>query len=147
MEQFFWVFCGLWCGVGGSFFTWHRLKVQVETGAFTRVEIRQFAARQALWIFTPCIILWLLQTTISGGAGPEFLRWPYPQRMAAMAVVILCWGALLYWIFLRNGAETLSKYAGALSSSPRFWQTPTAFKLLAIMVVASGVFAILGNSR
>lgn len=142
MQQYFWLICGLWCGAGGSLFTWLTLRRQVSADAIDREEIRSFAVRQALWILIPCVALWLLQQSVSGAIGPEFLGWPSPQRIIAKALAVFVWGALLYWIFLKNGAAILSKYSGALSSSPRFLTSPAAFKLMAIVVVLSGVSAM-----
>ncbi len=142
VNQYFWLFCGLWSGVGGGFLTWQRLQKKIEGGAFTREEVRLFALRQALWIFSPCFVFWLLQQSIGTAVSPEFLRWPHPQKLAAMALMIFFWGAMLYWIFLNDGAATLARYSSALSRSPKAWHMPVVFKALAIFAVTFGLVAI-----
>lgn len=122
--------------------TWQKLQKQIEAGAFTKKEVRLFAVRQTLWILAPCLAFWLLQLSISGAVSPEFLRWPHPQKLVAMALLIFVWGAMLYWVFLNDGAATLARYSSALSRSPKFWHIPVVFKVLAIVAVTFGVVAI-----
>lgn len=146
MSQAFWLVCGLWCGIGGGLFTWFRLRKQVAAGEFSRQEVLGFAKGMALWIFIPCLVLWGLQASIVGESSPFYVKWPAPQRHVAVALQVFVWGALVYWVFFRGGASTLSRFRSATSKTPSFINGPTAMKLGVLAAIAAGVFALFSQN-
>ena len=118
MEQYFWLICGLWCGVGGGFFMWLRLRKHVRLGIFSEEDAKHFSKRMVLWILIPSLILWVLQLSIDSKATPQFLNWPSPQKQIAVGLQIFIHLALIYWVFLKNGANTLSMYFGSAHKTP-----------------------------
>ena len=144
MFEYFWLICGLWCGVGGALGLRSRLRQAVSTGELSQEDVDVFCRRYALWILVPSVLLWLMQLSLESAANPEFIRWPHPQGTIAIAMVLFLWSALLYYVFARNGADELSLYLGAgrrgflnpLSS-------PLGVKIVAVLVVVSGLSALL----
>jgi hypothetical protein len=69
--------------------------------------------------------------------GPVVLVW--------YATVVAEWVALLYWTFLRHGAETLAAHPGLLNwpREPRPWH----FKVYILLLIAGGVAGLLGSLR
>jgi hypothetical protein len=146
MNQFFWLFCGVWCGIGGATFTWQNLRKHVASGDLSHQEVMSFIKGMALWLLMPSLFLFVLQLSIKGETTPMFLEWPTPQKYIAVCLQIFIWLALIYWVFFNEGANTLSKLRGSYSKLPSFLHTPIAFKCLAILVVLSGLFALLGHA-
>lgn len=107
------------------------LSKKVNTGTLSQHEVKAYTKGLALWIFIPCLILWLLQMSISGQASPEYFIWPSPQKYIAILLQIFVWSALIYWVLFKAGAETLAKLSNITSR-------PIIFKALAILVVLSG---------
>ena len=145
MDQYFWLFCGIWCGLGGAIFSWQSLRKHVISGELSHQEVRSFVKGLALWILIPSILLWGLQSSINSDSSPMFFNWPNPQRYLAVCLQAFIWVALIYWVFFNGGANTLSKFRGIDSKLPSFLHSPIAFKCLAVMAVLSGLFALLGN--
>jgi len=146
MSQAFWLVCGLWCGVGGGLFTWFSLRKKVAAGEFSHQEVMVFAKGMALWIFIPCLILWGLQASIPGESSPFYVKWPTPQRYIALALQVFVWGALIYWVFFRSGASTLSRFRSATSKTPSFINSPAAMKFGVIAAIAAGLFALFSQN-
>ncbi len=96
----------------------------------------------ALWILVPSLLLWALQLSTGIEPGPMFPLWPSPQKYVAIAIQAVLWLALVYWVFARNGANTLSTFYGAGSKTPSFMHSPAAFKLGTVAVVLAGVAAL-----
>ncbi len=147
MEQYFWLICGLWCGVGGGFFMWLRLRKHVRLGIFSEEDAKHFSKRMVLWILIPSLILWVLQLSIDSKATPQFLNWPSPQKQIAVGLQIFIHLALIYWVFLKNGANTLSMYFGSAHKTLRFVYSPIAMKLITIAIVMSGFTALLSTNN
>ena len=139
MYRYFWLICGVWCGIVGAGYLRFLLRKKIEAGEFSREEVWSFTRRSALWIFLPCLALWLLQQSAGSDAALEYLKWPFPQRMAALALQAFVWAALLYWVFLKDGAKTLARYIQATSGRSRWSASPAAVKIGAIVVVAAGI--------
>ena len=140
--QAFWLVCGLWCGIGGGLFTWFSMRKRVACGEFSKQEVLGFAKGMAFWIFVPCLILWGVQVSIPGNSSPFYVKWPAPQRYVALALQVFVWGGLVFWVFFRGGAATLSRFRSATSNSPAFMNSPAAMKFGVIAAVAVGVFAL-----
>lgn len=142
MIQHFWLICGLWCGLGNGGLIWFRRNKLVESGRLSEEEVLRLAKGAVLWILVPSLILWVIQ--ISGGTTliPNYLTWPSPQRYFAIGLQVFVWLALAYWIYLKNGATTLSVIFIALSKSPSFLHAPSTIKLgtAAVLVVGVMVF-------
>jgi hypothetical protein len=147
MEQYFWLICGLWCGIGGGFFMWLRLRKYLMLGIFSEEDAKYFSKRMALWILIPSLILWVLQLSIGSKATPQFLNWPSPQKQIAVGLQIFIHLALIYWVFLKNGANTLSMYFGSGGKTLRFVYSPIAMKLITIAIVMSGFTALLSRNN
>jgi hypothetical protein len=145
MDQYFWLLCGLWCGLGGGIYTWFSLRKHVSAGTFSRHEVVRFSKGLTLWVLIPSLILWLLQLSIEGNSTPMYLSWPYPQKGAAFALQGLVWAALLYYVFFNGGAMTVSKYFGATNTFLRFLHSPLTIKFVAIAAVVSGVAALMSG--
>jgi hypothetical protein len=145
MNQFFWLFCGIWCGIICTTFTWQNLRKHVTSGDLSHEEVMYFIKGMALWFLIPSLLLFFLQLSINGETTPMFLGWPTPQRYIAICLQVFIWLALIYWVFFNDGAITLSKFS-IYSKLPRFLHTPIAFKCLTILVVLSGLFALLGHA-
>jgi hypothetical protein len=146
IAHYFWLICGLWCGLGNALFIWFSLRNKVATGAFTKQELARFVIRLGLWIFVPCLILWVTQISIGTDVTSEYWRWPSPQKLIAVALQIFIWFALLYWIFFNNGANTLSMYYAVSRDSKNSIIGPAAFKFFAAVMVLSGVFALISTN-
>jgi hypothetical protein len=145
MPQYFWLACGLWCGVVGAGYARFAVRKNIEAGEFSREEVWSFTRGYALWIFLPCLALWLLQQSVGSDASPEYWKWPDRQKLAALALQIFTWAALLYWVFLNGGANTLSKYLQATKRSQSSFSSPIAIKIAAVAVVLAGLGALWGS--
>jgi hypothetical protein len=142
MNEYFWLLCGLWCGIGGSIFAWFQLKKDVKSGEFSQAEVLSFVKGMAFWIFVPCLILWILQFSVSGVTQPDYMSWPSPQKYIALALQIFIWVALAGWVFFKNGAGTLSRFSVGFFNAPEFLRTSTAFKFYAVAIIISGFYAV-----
>ena len=111
------------------------LSKKVKAGTLSEHEVKAHTKGQALWIFIPCLILWLLQMSIAGEVSPGYFVWPAPQKYMAILLQFFVWAALIYWVFFNEGAETLAKFSNITGR-------PIVFKALAILVVLSGIFAL-----
>lgn len=147
MDAYFWLLCAAWCGLVGAGYMRHRLRDRVAAGEFSAEEVVLFTRAYALWISCPCVLLWVLQRSVGNGADPMFLVWPQPQRFLALGLQFFVWGALLWWVFVRDGAVTLSRYLRATQRSLGFFNGPTAIRVGAVAAVAGGMFAIFGGGR
>jgi hypothetical protein len=143
MSQHFWLLCGVWCGLGNGALIWFRRKRYVEAGLLSEEEVLSFARGTVLWLLVPCLLLWALQLSAGGDPSPEYWRWPLPQRCIAFALQAFVWLALAYWVFIRDGANTLSAYFGTGSKAPAFLHSPLAVKVGTIAVLVSGIVALL----
>lgn len=101
MNEYFWLLCGLWCGIGGSIFAWFKLKKGVNSGEFSQAEVLSFVRGMAFWFFVPCLALWILQSSISCATQPNYQSWPSPQKYIALVLQIFIWIALIGWVSLR----------------------------------------------
>ena len=143
MTQYFWLICGLWCGLGNGALIWSRRRKYIEEGLLSEEEVASFAKGTVLWILVPSLILWALQLSIGHEVGLEYWSWPSPQKQIAFGLQAFVWLALLYWVFVREGASTLSAYFGAGSKAPSFLHSPTVMKIGTVAVLVAGVFALL----
>ncbi|HTA66305.1 MAG TPA: hypothetical protein VK753_12450 [Xanthomonadaceae bacterium] len=139
MNQCFWLICGALCGL---LFAWRmraRFRRRIPTGA-TAEEAISFTRGWALWIFLPCVAFWLLRQSIGAEALPFCDEWPNPQRTIALSLQVFLWAALLYWVFVKDGATTLSKFMSIAGSG-----NPTAFKAVCVVAVLAGSVALLSR--
>jgi hypothetical protein len=136
--KYFWFLCGIWCGIGNGAFFWYRLPSAVESGAATRDEAKTFCLSLGLWILIPCFALGLLQESIDVESLPFFPLWPEPQRMIALGIQIFLWAALLYWIFLKNGADLTARLMSLAKVRHVQRYSPTIIKLISVAVVIAG---------
>ncbi|MEY4764454.1 MAG: hypothetical protein RI907_1127 [Pseudomonadota bacterium] len=139
--QHFWLLCGLWCGVVNSLFIWRRLQPHVSQGAFTRNEVNTFTVAMGSSVLLPMLVLWVLQQQAAQAPSPVFLTWSNPQKFQALGLQVALWCGLLYFVFLRNGAQVLSRFIGV---GYKGWVytlffSPQSFRWMAIGTVVSGV--------
>lgn len=142
MQQHFWLICGLWCGGIGGLGFWLRLRRHLSTGKYTKEEMNRFVRNMALWFMIPCALLWMLQMSLGAEAKPFFIDWPSPQRHLALAIQLGIWLALLYWIFFRDGTQTLSVFAGTGRVGRESIYRPAILKLIVVAVVVAGIFSL-----
>lgn len=146
MGDYFWLLCGAWCGLLGAGYMRFQLRKKIIAGDFSKEEVTSFTRAYALWVAGPCTLLWVLQQSLGEHASPMFLLWPHPQKSVALALQFIVWGALLWWIFLREGAATLSRYLRATQGVVSFFNGPGAVRAGAVLVVVGGLFAVFGSS-
>ncbi|MFC5500230.1 hypothetical protein ACFPOE_21990 [Caenimonas terrae] len=144
MGEYFWLFCGAWCGLGGAAWMRVALRKKVEAGEFTSDEVSSFTLRYAIWIFLPCLALWLLQRAAGPAATPEYFKWQGTPKLLAFALQLFVWSALLYWVFLGNGAATMSRYMRATQRSSSLLNGPRAVQVWSVAAVLAGLFVLLG---
>ena len=143
MSHYFWLFCGLWCGLGNGALIWFRRRKYVEGGLLTEEEVTSFAKGTVLWILVPSLMLWALQLSIGHEVSLEYWSWPSPQKQVAFGLQAFVWLALVYWVFLRAGANTLSAYFSTGSKAPSFLHSPTAMKIGTVAAPIAGMVALL----
>jgi hypothetical protein len=85
----------------------------------------------------PSVLLWLLGLTVQP-ATSFFQLWPAPQRQLAIAIMVVIWAAMLFWIFVRDGVETLLRIRGVKSSVLNRWSV----KLVVLAGVAVGATSL-----
>ncbi len=111
MFTYFWLLCALWVGGGGAIMFHSQLKPHVAAGLVEARAEKRFVVGWALWMTGPAIGFWLLQMTMSGAPSPQYMTWPEPQRSVAVGLTVVCWAALLWWVWLSDGAVTLATVA------------------------------------
>lgn len=145
MTKVFWLLCGLWCGLGNGAFIWLRRSKYMKLG-LSEGEVASFAKGTVLWILIPSLFLWGLQLSAGADLPPHYWRWPAPQKQAAIGLQILMLLALAYWVFIRDGAETLSACARVGSRRESILHSPTAMKLGTAIALIAGTVALLKGS-
>jgi hypothetical protein len=143
MSQHFWLLCGIWCGLGNGALIWFRRRKYVEAELLSEEQVASFAKGTVFWLLLPCLLLWALQQSSGGSSSPEYWRWPLPQRYGAFALQAFVWLALAYWVFVKDGANTLSAYFSVGSKSPAFLHSPLAMKMGTILTIVTGIIALL----
>jgi hypothetical protein len=143
IESHFWLLCGLWVGGFGSLMFYTHLSRHVKAGRLGADERSRFVRGWLCVIAGTSLVFWLLQFSMGPGSLPYFVSWPSPQRWLAVLFLVMLWLGLLWWIFLKGGAEYLARIASLGHSPFRFlFARPVTFRVLAILSVASGVFAL-----
>jgi len=145
MNEFFWLICGVWCGIGGSIFAWFKLSKGIKSGEFSQAGVLSFVRGMAFWIFVPCLVLWILQFSVSGATQPNYLSWPSPQKYIALALQVFVWAALAGWVLFKDGADTLSRFSVGFFRGPKFMHTSAAFKFYAIAAILSGIYFVFSS--
>lgn len=140
MNSYFWLACALWPGVLGAIMLRVRLREAVRSGAVVAGEADRFSLAFALWLSLPCIALWGIQQTIAGDSTPMVPTWPETQRRAAAFLQVCLIGAFLFWVFVRDGADTMSRFARAAFDVDRL-ASPVAFKVGALAILGAGLGA------
>ncbi len=142
IQNHFWLICGVLCGLGGSAIARFQLKKRVEAGELVQAEVSSFVRGMAVWIFVPCLILWLLQLSVRGVTQPDYLMWPSAQKYIAVVLQAFIWLVLAWWVLLSSGAATLSRFSSGFFYGPEIFRTPTAFKVYAVGVILSGGYTL-----
>lgn len=139
----FWLICGLWAGGFGALSFRYKILKGDKFNEISREEVNTFSKGWAYAIILPCTILWLIQMSFGPNSQPFFTDWPSPQKWMALGVIILCWITLLYWVWLGSGANVLSRMTILANPRyPKYLLSPTTFKILSILVIASGIYSL-----
>jgi len=141
LSQYFWLFCGVWVGLGNLVWIRFRLRSRIVSGEFSRAEVDSYTRNLALWVGGTCLGFWLMQHSAKN-AGPGFMTWPNPQREIAIFLTVFVWAALMYWVFVRRGADVLSKFLCALSYRGTSMYSPLVVKLVTIAGILAGAFEL-----
>jgi hypothetical protein len=144
----FWLLCGAWSGGAGALYFRARLASAVASGALESQMRDRFVRGWFLAIMIPCAALWILQISAGPAPNPQYISWPDPQRWAAIGVILICWGLLLSWVWLSNGAELMARlFSLASRRQQRFPFGAAGIKVLSILIVISGLWAMITSYR
>ena len=139
---FFWLLCGLWVGAFGGWSIKRRAMRNIQGNDQLAEEVAGFSKGYAISFIVPSVTFWLIQLA-SGSAHPFFVHWNDPYRFVAIGVLVLCWIALLNWVWVRSGADLLSRMMKlAYPKHPAFLLNPIVWKVGAIAGVAGGCWAL-----
>jgi hypothetical protein len=136
--QHFWIICGLWVGLGGAHMYRLPRRRDARIDGESKILLDRFARGWAIAILIPTTSLWLLQMSIGSDAPLDYTQWPDPQLTIALAIQIVCWCVIIYWIWFGNGANILaevSRIRGATYS--KYLSSPNAFRTLSIVLTLS----------
>jgi hypothetical protein len=147
INNYFWLLCGFWCGIIGASHIWFALRKSIKSNEFTKEEVWSFTRSYALWLFLPGLAFWILQMSSGTEVSPKFHRWPNPQKYVAYGVQFFLWGVLLYWVLIKDGAATLSRFFRATRRSKSVLYSPIVFKVLAFAVVVVGIVAFFNGQQ
>jgi hypothetical protein len=135
MDSFAWLLAGVVGGLGNALFFQWRLQQAVEARTLVRAEAQGFVRGFALWITVPCVAMWLLQMSVAGPAGLNYMAWPWPQKGLAIGIQGFVLVALAHWVFIRDGADVVARVLAAarrpVFTSPGSIKAVVALTLLA----------------
>lgn len=146
VDQHFWLFCGVFCGVFGALHIRRRLRRKADGVQFETDEVDRFAFGYGAWILLPCLGLWLLQLTTPTRGPVEYWRWPDTQRDLAFGIQLFVWIALLWWVWFRQGADTLSLYFGDGLGAPKVIWNPISIRLFSVVAVVGGALVLIAHA-
>ena len=138
----FWLFCGLWVGLGGALLGKSKSRKLIAANRITTHEASKYLKGWFICIFLPSFIFWVIQLSIPGNAGVDFLYWPNPQKALALTLTCGLWAALLVWVLFLGGAMPVSKSFLLVGNFPEMLLKPFATKILILIVVLTGVFSL-----
>ena len=144
MTEHFWIFCGLWAGIGGSLFGYMKARPLIKAGNYTHIEVRNFLTGFALCIFIPSALFWVLQLS-SGTTEVNFSAWPSPQKEMALTIMISLWATLIVWTWFFDGAKKLSKFLPLIGLWPAFMLKESGIKVMVFLLVAAGFAGLIDN--
>jgi hypothetical protein len=145
MAPYFWLIFGIVNGVIGGLVIRYVLLKQVANGKLNANEVNSFSRNFILLIFLSSMAFWILQLSIGPDAPFEFFKWSGPQLILAWSVQLIIYLVILYWILISNGATKLSRFTRAIGKESLL-NSPTAFKVLAIVMVSPGLLMLVtGN--
>lgn len=100
----------------------HRLRPLVDEGSLTQAEMDGFIRGVAGWVSGTCVLLGCIG--LAAGWSDPFCGGRHPfdgNATAATSLVMLtAWGALLWWVWMGNGADLLGRIGPALARSPLY---------------------------
>lgn len=141
--EYFWLITALFVGLGNAVMFKLNSSKQIVAGNITRDETNKLIKWWLAWVCIPCIALWILQASSGQPLQVDFMSWKSKNKFLAMALMFVLWMSLLIWVFIYNGAFSLIKLSKISSSSlPGFHIATWHVKMLAIIVVISGVIAL-----
>lgn len=137
--QHFWLFCGLWVGLGGALYGKIRARALVGQGVFTASQVSSLLRGWFLAVLIPSLCFWLLHLSAGEGYSPDFKTWPSPQGEIAVILLFSCWGMLFGWVFFSSGAVHLANVFRLVSNFPDSWLNALTMKCFALLTVVTGV--------
>ncbi len=120
-----------------------KLTVAVNNGQLSKVETDKFVKHWAFWLLIPCAILWVLQLSSGANSNASFMTWPLLQMILGLSVQLFVWGALTYYVFIKDGASTLSKYLRISEGILKPFYSALAIKAATILVLLAGIASLL----
>ena len=142
INEYFWLICGLWVGLGGVLFGKVKAKEQVAAGLITKDEVNRFLKGYAVSIILPSLLFWVIQTSIGTNVGVDFKLWPNPQKTIALAILLSLWATLFTWVFFYGGAKTLEKFLPILGRFPAFMVKEKSIKIGVTLIIAGGIASL-----
>ena len=139
MDQFFWLMCGLWVGIGGVLLGKFKAKEYISSGEISTEEVNKLLKGYAISIMLPCILFWLIQLSIKADVSPSFTSWPNPQMIIAVILQLALMALLVTWVFFFNGSKSLSKLLPLIGRFPDFMMKETSIKIGVIFIAASNL--------
>lgn len=143
LYEHFWLFCGLWVGIGSVLYGKFKSLALIKNGHFTKQQVNRHLAVFLSCILIPCLLFWLIQQSDSSISSPIFSEWPKPQRFLATSVLLACWALLGIWIFILNGAKYLVDTLILIGNLPEHFQNTRTIKILVVMIITAGVTSLI----
>lgn len=121
---FFWIWCATWWLITIFVLRKRQFQQLILSHQIPEQKIRTFQQRFSAALVTPCVVLqlceWLGGFSFPDGYGRSALytnRW----MQVAWVVVLLYWFAVVYWVWIRPGADYLAHFAPVfnLPSNPK----------------------------
>ena len=147
LVEYFWLLCAGWWMLIIHVFWRTKFDSLIRDGIVTEEEVGSFQTRVSAAIGIPCVLLQLFQV-VGGTSSPVMLAHGFPDNIWAAAswIVSTLWCVLLlYWIWLRDGAEEIAKYASILRLSSNVMFIRLLFTATILLGAGSVVIRVLSR--
>lgn len=117
--RYFWFICGVM--MLANVLVWRgRLEPLVTTRRVSPEEVERFTRGALTWLVAPCLVLGVISlwARYSTPFCAGILSFQDVPSAAISVVMLICWGALLWWVWFRGGAEFLGRVGGVLGNRP-----------------------------
>ncbi len=147
IQQFFWLFCGAWVGIGNAVYFRIRLAPAIREGAITKVEADRFAAGSIGWIGGPSVLLWIIQYFFADSVTPFFVTWQAPYSTVATVLCVALWIVAFTWIWFLDGDRKMARIYTLARYQAYLWKHPIAFRIAIVLMIGGGVVGLLMQQR